>query len=183
MSALFTLYSIKLFVSLQQTLAYTTTHAHANTRTREHAHAHVQVTNPLEPLMMSLVRGYVDDEDLTAKLRALYQVQRAKHRQLCGMLHKPAKRASAGPLDPYVRVGLRGHHAGEKGSKGSEKGSTREEGEKGSRGGQQPANSVLGGQPPSLPASASGGRKGMKLKPDGAVMLQPCSSVVSRGNH
>ena len=41
------------------------------------------MTNPLEPLMMSLVRGYVDDEDLTAKLRALYQVQRAP-------AHRPA---------------------------------------------------------------------------------------------
>ena len=41
------------------------------------------MTNPLEPLMMSLVRGYVDDEDLTAKLHALYQVQRAP-------AHRPA---------------------------------------------------------------------------------------------
>ncbi len=30
--------------------------------------------------MMSLVRGFVDDEDLTAKLHSLYQVQRATRR-------------------------------------------------------------------------------------------------------
>ncbi len=33
------------------------------------------MTNPIEPLMLSLVRGYVDDDDLNSKLRALYQVE------------------------------------------------------------------------------------------------------------
>jgi hypothetical protein len=34
------------------------------------------VTHPLEPLIMSILKGFVDDEDLTAKLQALYKVGR-----------------------------------------------------------------------------------------------------------
>ena len=30
--------------------------------------------NPLEPLIMSLLKGFVDDADLSAKLQALYKV-------------------------------------------------------------------------------------------------------------
>jgi hypothetical protein len=37
--------------------------------------ARAQVSNPLEPLLMSLVRGFVDDDDLNQKLCALYQVE------------------------------------------------------------------------------------------------------------
>ncbi len=34
------------------------------------------VTHPLEPLIMSLVKGFVDNQDLSAKLLALYNVRR-----------------------------------------------------------------------------------------------------------
>ena len=34
------------------------------------------VTHPLEPLIMSIVKGFVDDDDLSAKLLALYNVRR-----------------------------------------------------------------------------------------------------------
>jgi hypothetical protein len=75
------------------THARTRMHAHANTSAhtcmlmhahtqRMCSHAHVQVTNPLEPLMMSLVRGFVDDDDLTKKLCTLYQVKRDRDRLL-----------------------------------------------------------------------------------------------------
>jgi hypothetical protein len=32
------------------------------------------VTHPLEPLIMSLIKGFVDDNDLSEKIKALYQV-------------------------------------------------------------------------------------------------------------
>jgi hypothetical protein len=32
------------------------------------------VANPLEPLIVSLLKGYVDDADLSSKLQALYKV-------------------------------------------------------------------------------------------------------------
>ena len=32
------------------------------------------VTHPLEPLVMSLIKGYVDNQDLAEKIKALYQV-------------------------------------------------------------------------------------------------------------
>ncbi len=34
------------------------------------------VTHPLEPLIMSIVKGFVDDDDLSAKLQALYKVKK-----------------------------------------------------------------------------------------------------------
>ncbi len=46
-----------------------------------HAQTNAQVSNPIEPLLMSLVRGYVDDEDLNNKLHALYQVKWDSDRQ------------------------------------------------------------------------------------------------------
>jgi hypothetical protein len=36
-----------------------------------------QVTNPIEPLMVSLMKSFVDDDDLKSKLTALYQVENA----------------------------------------------------------------------------------------------------------
>jgi hypothetical protein len=42
------------------------------------------VTNPIEPLMISLVKGFIDDEDLNSKLRALYQVVGVRHLLLRG---------------------------------------------------------------------------------------------------
>jgi hypothetical protein len=33
------------------------------------------VTHPLEPLVMSLIKGYVDNQDLSEKIKALYQVR------------------------------------------------------------------------------------------------------------
>jgi hypothetical protein len=32
------------------------------------------VTHPLEPLIMSLIKGYVDNQNLSEKIKALYQV-------------------------------------------------------------------------------------------------------------
>jgi hypothetical protein len=43
-----------------------------------------QVTNPIEPLMISLVKGFIDDDDLNSKLRALYQVVGVRHLLLRG---------------------------------------------------------------------------------------------------
>ncbi len=64
--------------SLSRTCVYTPAHKHSvdSTCTPLYSFAFTlaQVTNPIEPLMLSLVRGYVDDEDLNSKLRALYQV-------------------------------------------------------------------------------------------------------------
>ncbi len=59
------------------------THAHQRIRThiRTNVFARAQVSNPLEPLMMSLVRGFVDDDDLNKKLCALYQVERNRDRR------------------------------------------------------------------------------------------------------
>jgi hypothetical protein len=37
----------------------------------------VQVTNPLEPLIVGLIKGYINDSDLSAKLSDLYQASRA----------------------------------------------------------------------------------------------------------
>jgi hypothetical protein len=39
-----------------------------------------QVTHPLELLIMSLIKGYIDDEDLTAKIQDLYK---APHPHQC----------------------------------------------------------------------------------------------------
>jgi hypothetical protein len=64
------------------------------------------VTNPLEPLMMSLVRGFIDDEDLNAKLRALYQVQRAAHRE-CTRLGPGDRQQRAPRMDRRVSQGNR----------------------------------------------------------------------------
>jgi hypothetical protein len=33
------------------------------------------VTHPLEPLIMSLMKGYIDNQDLSEKIKALYQVK------------------------------------------------------------------------------------------------------------
>jgi hypothetical protein len=33
----------------------------------------VQVTHPLEPLITRLIKAYIDDDDLSAKLQNLYQ--------------------------------------------------------------------------------------------------------------
>jgi hypothetical protein len=33
-----------------------------------------QVTNPLEPLIVGLIKGYINDSDLSTKLSDLYQV-------------------------------------------------------------------------------------------------------------
>ena len=32
------------------------------------------VTHPLEPLIMSLIKGYVDDHDISEKIKELYRV-------------------------------------------------------------------------------------------------------------
>ncbi len=50
---------------------------HTHARARAHAHEHAQVTNPIEPLMVSLVKVFVDEDDLNNKLQALYQVKEA----------------------------------------------------------------------------------------------------------
>ncbi len=36
-----------------------------------------QVTNPLEPLIVGLIKGYINDSDLSSKLSDLYQVRPA----------------------------------------------------------------------------------------------------------
>jgi hypothetical protein len=33
------------------------------------------VTHPLEPLIMSLIKGFVDDKDMSHKIKALYRVR------------------------------------------------------------------------------------------------------------
>ncbi len=33
-----------------------------------------EIRNPLEPLLIRLIKGYVDDADLTRRLKTLYQV-------------------------------------------------------------------------------------------------------------
>jgi hypothetical protein len=40
------------------------------------------VSNPLEPLIISLLKGYVDDADLSKKLQALYKVCHPSRRRL-----------------------------------------------------------------------------------------------------
>jgi hypothetical protein len=35
-----------------------------------------QVTHPLEPLIMSLIKGYIDDEDLSSKMQDLYKARK-----------------------------------------------------------------------------------------------------------
>ncbi len=42
------------------------------------------VTHPLEPLIMSIVKGFVDDEDLSSKLQALYKVGRGAAQTMPG---------------------------------------------------------------------------------------------------
>ena len=49
--------------------------------------ARAQVSNPLEPLLMSLVRGFVDDDDLNKKLCALYQVKWDHENRVCCESH------------------------------------------------------------------------------------------------
>jgi hypothetical protein len=42
------------------------------------------VTHPLEPLIMSIIKGFIDDEDMSAKLQSLYNVRRKHARVRCG---------------------------------------------------------------------------------------------------
>jgi hypothetical protein len=37
------------------------------------------VTHPLEPLIMSLIKGFVDDHDMSQRIKALYRVRIRKH--------------------------------------------------------------------------------------------------------
>ncbi len=53
---------------------------HALTHSCARTYARAQVTNPIEPLLMRLVKGFFDDDDLNNKLRALYQVERERDR-------------------------------------------------------------------------------------------------------
>ncbi len=41
------------------------------------------VTHPLEPLIMSLIKGFVDNHNLSEKIRALYQVNAQKYVFAC----------------------------------------------------------------------------------------------------
>jgi hypothetical protein len=39
-----------------------------------------QVSTPLEPLVVGLIKGFIDDADLSIKLRSLYEASGSSHR-------------------------------------------------------------------------------------------------------
>jgi hypothetical protein len=48
--------------------------AEAQLQAIEEAKSFKEIKNPLEPLLVRLIKGYVDDADLTRRLRTLYQI-------------------------------------------------------------------------------------------------------------